>query len=155
MPHVKVNIYLPTHPPVTLMTSMLLSWFFTVAGPFTFIVPPMLRLGAVLSCFIGLILIIAAFRELSKKKTTIIPTGLPTALATAGPYQFSRNPIYLGYLLIAFGVAWYCGSLTGFIGPLYFFWLIDGTTIPMEERNLREQIGAPYGEYVLNTKRWI
>jgi protein-S-isoprenylcysteine O-methyltransferase Ste14 len=148
-------MYLPTHPPVTLATSILLTWFFSTAGPHTFIIPTYLRLGILLFWIIAFILIITAFRELRKKKTTIIPTGKPTALAIAGPYRLTRNPIYVGYFLIAFGVAWYFGSLTGFIGPLYFFWLVNGSVIPLEELNLRQAIGPAYGEYLLNTKRWL
>jgi protein-S-isoprenylcysteine O-methyltransferase Ste14 len=148
-------MYFPTHPPVALITAILISWFFSTTAPHTFLVPTYLRPGVLLFWALAFILLFSAFNELNKKKTTIIPTGTPTALVTNGPYRLTRNPIYLGYLLIAFGVAWYFGSLTGFIGPLYFFWIVDGAVIPIEEKKLREAIGYPYTEYLLNTKRWL
>jgi protein-S-isoprenylcysteine O-methyltransferase Ste14 len=66
--------------------------------------------------------------------TSIIPVRATTALVTEGPYRFTRNPMYLGMLLLYAGVAcWF-----GFVWPLLLapvlMWVIGETVIGREER---------------------
>ncbi len=78
----------------------------------------------------------------------------PGELLTGGIYRYSRNPQYLGYLLILTGMgtarrsglALALGAATG----LVFRWWI-----PIEERHLQRQFGEPYRQYLARVPRWF
>lgn len=74
-------------------------------------------------------------------------------LTTNGIYRWSRNPQYLGYLLLLGGSALARRSLTaltlaGLVGVAYQRW------IPVEERQLTALHGRPYIAYLARTHRW-
>ncbi|MGV1015568.1 MAG: methyltransferase family protein, partial [Methyloceanibacter sp.] len=37
--------------------------------------------------------------------TSVMPDKPATALVTVGPYHFTRNPIYIGFILVYFGLS--------------------------------------------------
>ncbi len=68
-------------------------------------------------------------------------------LATGGPYAYTRNPLYLGSLLIGFGLVlagaqWVLGAAFAF-----FFLIVYLPVMRREERNLRRRFGREYEEY--------
>ncbi len=79
----------------------------------------------------------------------------PTTLVIDGPFRYSRNPFYLGYLIIIIGVAVMLGSLVAFIGPLIFISIISIVTIPNEEAKLQQTFSSEYVEYRRRVRRWI
>ena len=99
--HVKVL------PPLLYVVPLAAAWLIESAAPTT------LRLGpgqpfvgmALVACGVALMgWAVVTFR---RRGTTVIPWEAVNALATDGPYRFTRNPIYLGDLLIAAGaVLW-------------------------------------------------
>jgi len=68
-------------------------------------------------------------------------------LTTSGPYAFCRNPLYLGSLLLAAGLAlavnspWLAAALAGLFIAFHFI------TIAHEERRLETRYGTAYTEY--------
>ncbi len=88
-------------------------------------------------------------------KTGVCPFSPLGGLVTAGPYRVSRNPMYLGLVMIGAGIAF----VTGFAGNLWAsaalaLYLHFGFIV-REEAFLREQLGAPYLEYSSRTSRWL
>jgi protein-S-isoprenylcysteine O-methyltransferase Ste14 len=77
------------------------------------------------------------------------------ALVTAGPFRFSRNPMYLGMLIWLIGLAVFLGSLISFLYPLLFFVLVTLVVIPIEEQRLEETMGASYQTYQARVRRWL
>lgn len=76
-------------------------------------------------------------------------------LVTGGMYQFTRNPMYLGLLLLLTGFAVYLGSLTPVgILPL-FVMLLTNQQILHEERVLEEKFGEEYRVYKERVRRWF
>jgi protein-S-isoprenylcysteine O-methyltransferase Ste14 len=76
-------------------------------------------------------------------------------LTTSGPYAFTRNPLYLGSLLIGLGVTWAGG---GWLWPavfLVFFGLVYTTTMRGEARLLTELFGARYRDYAANVPAFV
>ena len=59
-------------------------------------------------------------------------------LTTTGPYGYTRNPLYLGSMLIAFGFAAASGSWVLLLLLAALFGAIYGPTIQSEEAFLRE-----------------
>lgn len=87
--------------------------------------------------------------------TNIKTFDAPGTLVDTGPFRFSRNPMYLGFVLILAGVATLVGSLTAWVGPLAFFAAAQLWYIPFEERKMQEKFGADYERYTAEVWRWI
>ena len=103
----------------------------------------------------GLGLIFWAWLHFFLNKTTPIPTGEPSALVTGGPYRFSRNPMYLGLLIILASVPFFTGSLLYFLSPLGFFLIVDCLFIPYEETRLESLFGTEFISFKLRVKKWL
>ncbi len=76
-------------------------------------------------------------------------------LVTTGFYRFSRNPMYLGLLCLLIGFACYLGSLSGFLLPPLFVWLMNTQQIIHEERVLAQTFGEAYRQYQQRVRRWL
>lgn len=92
--------------------------------------------------------------EFRRYRTTILPLRQPTSLLCAGPFCFSRNPIYLGMLLGAFAPWLWWGHAGLLLAPPLFFGVINGAVIPYEEAKLRGIFGGAYDEYCRRVRRW-
>ena len=76
-------------------------------------------------------------------------------LVTTGLYKITRNPMYVGLLVILFGYGIWLGSLTPFLILPAFYWLITNMQIKPEERVLEEKFGQEYLDYKSKVKRWL
>lgn len=103
----------------------------------------------------GLCLTVWANMALIKRKTSIQPYDTPTAFVTSGPFQFSRNPVYLGMAIIFFGFVFFLGSLSPYIFLIAFLIIIDRFIIQGEEIQLEDQFGEAYTHYKKKVRRWI
>jgi protein-S-isoprenylcysteine O-methyltransferase Ste14 len=68
-------------------------------------------------------------------------------LSTAGPYRYTRNPLYLGSFLIGAGFALAGGSWTLGLSFLVLFLVIYGTVMRREEDFLRGQFKEKFEGY--------
>lgn len=76
-------------------------------------------------------------------------------LITSGPYQFSRNPLYLGgNVLIFFGAALFLGSPTALFVIAIHIPLMD-LFIRREEKQLERDFGEEYRSYKKRVRRWL
>ncbi len=89
------------------------------------------------------------------RKTTHHPHHKPSFLIIDGPFRLTRNPIYLGFLLMSFGYSLYIGKLSSLISPIIFFFVIDRMVIQYEERMLSDTFGKEYDEYRKSVRRWV
>lgn len=97
---------------------------------------------------------VAAFR---RARTTVNPTqpGKTSSLVNSGIYSLTRNPMYLGFLLIL--SAWAILLSNAFALPFLpmFVLYIKRFQIQPEERALTEHFGAIFTEYTAHVRRWI
>jgi protein-S-isoprenylcysteine O-methyltransferase Ste14 len=100
---------------------------------------------------------IAAIAALSfnRANTPVIPFEPSTALVTGGLYRFTRNPMYLGMLLVLVGTALLFGTLSVWLPIPVFAWIIRNNCILGEERFLKEIFGKPYTDYKNKVRRWL
>jgi len=70
-----------------------------------------------------------------------------TDLSTSGPYAYTRNPLYLGSLLMGSGLALSGGSWLVGIACLGFFLLSYYPVMRREEDTLRQKFGEAYERY--------
>ena len=78
-----------------------------------------------------------------------------TALVVNGTYKYSRNPMYLGGVLILAGIACTTGNLFAFISPVLFFLIMQYMFIPYEEEEMESTFGEEYLKYKKVVRRWI
>lgn len=91
-----------------------------------------------------------------KKAGTPVPGDMPTTLIVrAGPYRFSRNPIYVAFTLFHLGIAAWVNSAAVLIMALPALGLMALVVIPREERYLEEKFPADYPPYKREVRRWL
>ena len=78
-----------------------------------------------------------------------------SSLVRAGAYRFSRNPMYLGLLLLLVGWAAGLASAVALLGPVVFAAYITRFQIKPEERALAALFGADYADYQRSVRRWL
>ncbi len=141
-----------TYPPVILLCGLIAQ----VVLYFTF--PVLVNLSilfGILILIIGISLVYISLRKLSKMKTTFIPDGKPEKLVKDGPFRFSRNPIYLGMLLILVGVSISLQSFSSLMISIVFGLIINFTWIKHEEKKLEDIFDSEWEEYSKRTRRWL
>jgi len=105
----------------------------------------------------GLASALPSFRLFARYKTTISPfTPSETAvLITEGMYRYSRNPMYLGLLLLIIASTIWFGTWLGIVISTIFVLLINFLQVIPEEEALLEIFGEEYEEYKNKVRRWI
>ncbi len=78
-----------------------------------------------------------------------------TSLVTDGPYSICRNPLYVGTFLMGLAAAAFLQSLTFMLGLVLVTSIYIGTTVPVEERRLRERFDGKFEEYCSRVPRLI
>ncbi len=111
---------------------------------------------------LGIVLVILAFvppvwaASLFHRAGTEIKPTSPTnqALVTDGPYQWTRNPMYSGLVILSLGIAIWVGAWPMFLAPIAVFATANWVHIPFEEAKMRRQFGAAYDDYCAQVRRW-
>jgi len=96
-----------------------------------------------------------AIREFHRAKTNVVPHKPATAIITAGPFRWTRNPLYIGLSLIHAGIALIVGSGWILIMLLPALIVIRYGVIAREERYLEAKFGDVYRAYKAAVRRWI
>jgi len=105
----------------------------------------------------GVLILFTAVRIFGRSNTTVNPIEPEKAehLVTSGLYRFSRNPMYLGMLLVLIGGALLLQNVAAFLAPLAYALSMTHLQIMPEERVLRAKFGSAYEDYRQQTRRWI
>lgn len=83
------------------------------------------------------------------------PVDPPRSLVRAGPYRFTRNPLYIARLGVLLGVALVFGSPGIMASAGLLFALLHTVLLPREETRLRRRFGEAYLEYTMKVPRWV
>ena len=102
-------------------------------------------------------LMVAAAASMFAARTTINPMKPARAskLVTGGVFRWSRNPIYLGDLLILAALAVWLGQIVNLALLPVFVAYIGRFQIRPEERALAARFGAEYAAYRARVRRWL
>lgn len=144
-------------PPPLWMLAMLiiaygLQWNFSWAA----IVIVQSTLAAIALAAAGIALALWAERMFAAAGTEILPSSPQNkALVIRGPFRFTRNPMYLGLMTSALGVAFFFGTLAFFAVPVLLFLLVNFVFVPFEETKMARQFGHQYTEYRARVRRWL
>ena len=149
------NINKNVHPPVIVLMFIVLAYFLGRFAPLPFVATPILRNIGLFLTFIGFLLGIGAIIEFRKARTTANPHGSVKQLVTSGIYHFTRNPIYLGFLLMVIGLPLSSGLYWGIaMVPIYIL-LMNRLVIEREEIYLEKKFGKTYTSYTSSVRRWL
>ncbi len=103
----------------------------------------------------AVLLFLFSFREFRKAGTSVRGSERTTAIVRTGPYRFSRNPIYVSFILLVLGLSiwldnlWLLATLVPAVG------LIAAVVIPREEQFLECNFPEQYASYKATVRRWL
>jgi protein-S-isoprenylcysteine O-methyltransferase Ste14 len=139
---------------MTLAAGALLSWIAPLpfAGGGFGIALRAVGLGCVAA---ALALDVWAFRALHRHRTTILPHKGADALVTEGPFGLSRNPIYVGNLLLVAGIGLALGRLWLVLLAPALALALQVLAIRREERHLEARFGTAWRDYAARVRRWV
>jgi protein-S-isoprenylcysteine O-methyltransferase Ste14 len=120
--------------------------------------PPLPISGRILGALLvplWLLLTAWSFRRFRASGTSVVPVRPTTALVIEGPYRYTRNPMYLGLLLLYVGVACWFRLLWPLLLAPVLVWVIGMAVIGREERYLTRKFGDEYRRYQEHVRRWL
>ena len=110
---------------------------------------------------IGLVVLGAALSVSSvvlfrRAGTELNPTSTTNRkLVISGPFRFTRNPMYLGLVIVTLGIAVWVAAWPMFLAPVATFATANWVHIPFEEAKMRRQFGEAFDAYARTVRRWI
>lgn len=93
--------------------------------------------------------------KLFETKKTTFRLETSRELVIEGDFKYSRNPMYLGSLILIIGLSVFIGSSIGLLSPILFFMTINFLVIPREEKLMEQTFESDYIKYKNNVRRWI
>ena len=132
-------------------------WAVSDYGPSAELAMNVRSLAIAIGGFAGAALAIAGDVAFRRAQTTINPfrPQNTSALVTSGIYAVTRNPMYLGMLVVLLGWAVFLASALALVGPVAFVAYITRFQILPEERVLLGKFGLEYTGYAAKVRRWI
>jgi protein-S-isoprenylcysteine O-methyltransferase Ste14 len=143
------------HPPVLLSIHVFVAFLLNKLLPLPFAFPKVLeRIGYIL-VIVGVGLAISAASGFMRAQTTLDPHGSVSNIVTSGPYRFSRNPIYLGFVCLLIGFPFIFRIYWGLILSPLFIVLMNMLVIQHEEAYLEKKFRDVYTSYKSRVRRWL
>ncbi len=115
----------------------------------------LMRGAGVLLLVVALAFVIWAFLTFRKHDANMSPHRAASRLLTSGPFAHSRNPIYLGDVLLVAGFGFVLGSRWFIIGAVVLFFLLGELVIKREEKHLEANFPEAWADYRKLVRRWI
>lgn len=106
---------------------------------------------------LGFGILIMAARSFKEHNTTINPIKIETAssLVVSGIFNYSRNPMYLGMVLILLGLSLKFNLIGGLIFTALFIIFITNFQIKPEEKVMLKIFGEEFVNYKDKVRRWL
>jgi protein-S-isoprenylcysteine O-methyltransferase Ste14 len=141
-------------PPLVLLAAITLGVVANSIWPLPFI-PSALVLAGPVILFAAVLLFVLSLREFRAAGTSVRGTERTTTIVRTGPYRFSRNPVYLAFVLFLLGLALWLNNLWLLVALAAFGSFISIMVIPREEQFLERNFQAQYSEYKATVRRWL
>jgi protein-S-isoprenylcysteine O-methyltransferase Ste14 len=152
-----IDMHYRVPPPILMLLAAYLMWVLSRGWPLdrVFVIP--WNCLGVLPAAAGVATTSAAFMHFRRAGTTVNPFKPRKAsrLVTDGVFRISRNPMYLGLLLILIGWALWLGTASPWMVPPLFVIVISLAQIAPEEQALDDIFGEEYRVYRRRVARWI
>lgn len=114
-------------------------------------------ISALLCLALAVVFLSESLLSFMRHKTTILPfePEKATSLVVSGVYKLSRNPMYLGMLLLLLALMLYLGNPALVLILLVYVLVLTKLQIQPEEQVLKKNFGADYEAYCRKVRRWI
>jgi protein-S-isoprenylcysteine O-methyltransferase Ste14 len=134
-----------------------LMWLVSTVTPPLTVPLAVVRLVAIALLAAGIVLIVSARVSFTRAGTTWSPVAprLSRQLVTAGVYRYTRNPMYLGTLLVLLALGARLANPVAAIVALAYVAYMNRFQILPEERVLRARFGDAYVRYARSVRRWV
>lgn len=144
-------------PPAVMLVTGAIMWLLSALFPGLALPWLHSRAGGAVIGLLGLSISLAGVLAFKRASTTVDPRrpAETSTLVTSGIYRHSRNPMYVGVLLILLGWAVSLGNPLSALCALAFVAYITRYQILPEERLLLGKFGAEFLEYKSKVRRWI
>ena len=145
-------------PPLALVLVLAVAMWFAAAQlpSLAFPLPWRHGLAATVST-VGILFLLAGLYEFQKARTTFNPMkpDAASSVVTSGIYRVSRNPMYVGFLLVLTGWATFLAHPLPFLFLPVFVAYMNRFQISPEERALSAKFGDEYDRYKQGVRRWL
>lgn len=148
-PNIKIQ------PPLLALIHVVLAFVLAWLMPIPLAVPPLLQASGFLLVVFGFLLGTAALIIFRRTRKGPSSHGPVSGLVTSGIYRFSRNPVYLGFLLILIGISLNAGSYWGILLAPIMLILFNRLVIEPEEEYLAQKFGEEYRNFQAKVRRWL
>ena len=119
-------------------------------------------LPMLLSRILGVVLFVSsgvlahfAHRAMQRVGTNVLPTQPTLALATDGPFRFTRNPLYIAAIGVYLGTTLWVNSLVMLLLIIPMALVLHRGIVLREERYLAAKFGDEYDAYRTRVRRWL
>jgi protein-S-isoprenylcysteine O-methyltransferase Ste14 len=142
-------------PPLVYLAGIVIGFLATIWMP-TKVVPNSVAwtVGGILICC-GAVLTGSALLKFKDVGTTVRPDRPASTLVIGGPYNMTRNPMYLGMAVFYFGIAVLDQWIWALILLPVVLIVIQRGAIEPEEAFLEQRFGANYISYKEKVRRWL
>ncbi len=142
-------------PPFVYLGSIILGLVVHFSWPVRLLPPSAsLPIGIVI-VFVAVALFVWAVRTLRSAGTPVPGNRPTTTIVRAGPYGFSRNPIYVAFTLLQLGLAAWVNSVGLLLTLVPALAIMALVVIPREERYLEARFPSEYRAYKRKVRRWL
>ena len=134
----------------TILLGVTLNWFWPEAFP----ISKIRWLGLVVTpC--AILFFVLSLREFRRAGTSVRGSQRSTAIVRSGPYRFSRNPIYVSFVLLVLGLSFCLDDAWLLVTVLPAIAVMSLVVIPREERFLDRNFPEQYSGYKATVRRWL
>jgi protein-S-isoprenylcysteine O-methyltransferase Ste14 len=142
-------------PPAIPIVALILSWILGRFWPIESNWPPGTRWAGWILFTVPFLFAIWAVITFRRNHTVVDPRGQVTKIVTAGPFQYSRNPMYVALLLVYIGGSFAFRLPWALLLLLPVFLLLRFAVIIPEEKYLESSFGDEYISYKRRVRRWL
>ena len=114
---------------------------------------PLPGMALVVLSFAPALWAVALFRREGTELNPNSPTN--RKLVVSGPFRFTRNPMYVGLVLLTLGTALWVDAWPLLLAPVAIFAISNWVHIPFEEAKMRAQFGEAFDAYTRRVRRWL
>jgi protein-S-isoprenylcysteine O-methyltransferase Ste14 len=111
-------------------------------------------LGAVV-VIISIAMVASARRMFVAHGTYLNPYKPTQAIVTTGLYRFSRNPIYIAFVVFTLSFTFFANDLWFVIFAVVLFFPLHFGVVKREEVYLEAKFGDSYRDYCRKVRRWL
>jgi len=141
-------------PPIVFLAAILAGIALNQAWRLRFL-PSSLWLPGALVTLCAALLFLFSLREFRAADTSVRGSKRPVAIVRTGPYRFSRNPIYLSFVLLVIGLSIWLNDLWLLVTLVPAVGFIALVVVPREERFLERNFRDQYASYKAAVRRWL